>query len=88
MAEGVKVELQSSWPDYVFHPEHKLMSLEKTRLFIKDNCHLPGVPSEKEGIDLAEMNGILLKKIEELTLHLIQQEEKLNALEKKLSQKK
>ena len=74
-AKEIKVET-ANWPDYVFSKEYKLADLKETETFIKTNGHLPGVPSatvaEKEGIELGEMNKILLKKIEELTLHMIE----------------
>jgi hypothetical protein len=82
IAESVKVQLQSAWPDYVFKKDYQLPSLEETENQIKENGHLPGIPSANEvksnGIDLGEMNAILLKKIEELTLHLIEQKKELN----------
>jgi hypothetical protein len=76
IAEKVKVKLQSSgWPDYVFHPQYELPSLKHTEEFIKANGHLPGVPSaatiQKDGLDLGDGQAVLLKKIEELTLHMI-----------------
>ncbi len=76
IAEKVKVKKQSSgWPDYVFSPEYKLPSLEEVEQFTKKNSHLPEIPSakeiEKEGQDLGEMNRLLLKKVEELTLYII-----------------
>ena len=71
----------SPWPDYVFEPEYNLLSLEETEAFIKKHQHLPELPSAKEieanGVQLGEMNRLLLQKIEELTLHLIEQQ-KLN----------
>lgn len=82
----VKVD-QSSWPDYVFHKEYKLLSLEEIEKYIKANQHLPEVPSfkevEKNGIDLGENQAILLKKIEELTLIIIEQNKRIEKLEKK-----
>ena len=64
-------------PDYVFEEGYDLSTLEEVEAYIKDNKHLPEVPSAKEmeenGIELAQMNMLLLKKIEELTLHLIEQ---------------
>lgn len=75
IAEEVKVKLQGQWPDYVFEKDYPIKSLPALESFIKTNHHLPDVPSssevEKEGINIGEMNAILLKKIEELTLHLI-----------------
>lgn len=74
-AEEVKVDLSVPGPDYVFSPEYNLMSLFQLKEFISNNKHLPEVPSAKEmeatGVNLGEMNMLLLKKIEELTLHLI-----------------
>jgi hypothetical protein len=76
-AEEVKVDLQVPGPDYVFEPSYKLPSLEELQTYIHQNKHLPEVPSAKEmeqnGIKLSEMNMILLRKIEELTLYVIEQ---------------
>jgi hypothetical protein len=76
----VKVD-QASWADYVFLPSYKLMTLPQVEAFIKKNGHLPEVPSEKEvaanGIDLGDTQTLLLKKIEELTLYIIEQGKKL-----------
>ncbi|MDR2270601.1 MAG: hypothetical protein LBF27_06815 [Sphingobacterium sp.] len=73
-AQEVKVET-TNWPDYVFEPGYKLPSLSETERFIRENGHLPEVPKaaevEENGIYLGEMNKILLKKIEELTLQAI-----------------
>lgn len=78
-AQEIKVEA-ANWPDYVFAKDFKLPSLKETEQHIKENGHLPGIPSAAEvetgGIDLGEMNAKLLKKIEELTLHLIEQQKK------------
>lgn len=75
-AEEVKVELLGSvCPDYVFESTYNLMSLTKLEEYLKVNKHLPEIPSAKEmeanGMYLREMNLSLLKKVEELTLHLI-----------------
>ena len=84
-AREIKVET-ANWPDYVFSKEYKLPDLKETETFIKNNGHLPGVPSatvaEKEGIELGEMNKVLLKKIEELTLHLIELKKEVSELKK------
>ena len=85
-ATTVKVDAYSNWPDYVFETNYDLMSLKLTEKYILANKHLPGVPSAKEikedGIELAEMNAILLQKIEELTLHLIELQKQVNGLVK------
>ncbi|MFN7330992.1 MAG: cell surface protein, partial [Bacteroidota bacterium] len=78
----------SSFPDYVFAPEYKLRSLEETEKYIKENSHLPEVPSAadiaKEGMSLNGMSEILLKKVEELTLHLIEMKKENEELKKRL----
>jgi hypothetical protein len=79
-ATKVKVT-QSGWADYVFYDNYKLQPLTEIEKFVKVNKHLEGVPTEKEvkenGVDLGETQVILLKKIEELTLHLIELNKKL-----------
>jgi len=84
--QEIKVEA-ANWPDYVFAKDYQLPSLQETEQHIKDKGHLPGIPSAEEvkanGVDLGEMNAKLLRKIEELTLHLIKIEKELNDLKKK-----
>ncbi len=76
----------NSVPDYVFSEDYNLQSLEEVEAYVKENSHLPEVPSAEEiaehGLDIGAMNLILLKKIEELTLHMIHQNERLNKLER------
>ncbi|MEM7299132.1 MAG: hypothetical protein AAF391_12805 [Bacteroidota bacterium] len=76
ITEEVNVQVSSLWPDYVFNPEYDLKSLEEIEQFIQSNNHLPEIPSAQEieanGMELGEMNRLLLQKIEELTLHLIE----------------
>lgn len=76
LAEEVEVKLFADWPDYVFADGYEMMSLEETENYIESNGHLPGVPSaevvEEEGLALGEMNRILMEKVEELTLHMIE----------------
>jgi hypothetical protein len=78
----------SAFPDYVFDPSYKLPTLEETEKYVKENRHLPEVPSateiEKEGMSLNGMNVILLKKVEELTLHLIEMKKESEELKKRL----
>jgi hypothetical protein len=79
----VKVD-QSTWPDYVFYQQYKLPSLIEVESFIKSNNHLPDVPSaaevEKDGLNLGDNQAVLLKKIEELTLYLIDINKKVDKL--------
>ncbi|WP_343522282.1 hypothetical protein [Pedobacter sp.] len=84
-ANEIRVNGQQT-PDYVFEKGYKVASLEEVESYIKKHKHLPEVPSAKEaetnGIELGEMNKILLKKIEELTLHLIKQDKEIKRLKK------
>ncbi|TKC04716.1 hypothetical protein FA048_18695 [Pedobacter polaris] len=79
-AHEIKVET-ANWPDYVFEDDYKIASLTEIEKYIKQNKHLPEMPSAKEveanGLQLGEMNKLLLKKVEELTLHLIQKDKDL-----------
>ena len=72
-------------PDYVFEESYKAASLEEVESYIKRNKHLPEVPSAKEferdGMAVGEMNKLLLKKIEELTLHVIEMNKRVEKLE-------
>jgi len=76
-----EINVETGWSDFVFEPHYKLLSLKETEDYIKKNQHLPEIPSAKEveenGINLGEMNAKLLQKIEELTLHLINQDKML-----------
>lgn len=87
-AREIKVETTAG-ADYVLEEGYQLPTLEETAAFIKENHHLPEIPSEKEmiaeGINLGEMNMLLLKKIEELTLHLIEKDEEIKGLKKEMS---
>ena len=81
LTEEVRVSLSSDWADFVFLEDYKLESLEKVEKYISENKHLKDVPSAEEvkqkGIELGEMNKILLMKIEELTLYVIEINKKL-----------
>jgi len=74
-ATEVRVTTNVPGPDYVFEKDYKLSSLEEIKNYIDQNKHLPEVPSakemEKNGVQLGEMNMLLLRKIEELTLYVI-----------------
>lgn len=87
-ARRVKV-MQGSWADFVFQEDYKLPTLAEVEDYIKVNRHLPDVPSakevEKEGLDVGEMNKRLLQKVEELTLYLIEMNDRNKELEKRIS---
>ena len=86
LAERVRVAVSGSsfWADYVFDKSYKLTSLPKVEKFILENKHLPDVPSAQEvtekGIDFAEMQATMLRKIEELTLYVIKQDKEMKSL--------
>lgn len=88
-ARGIKVNADV-WADYVFEKDYELRSLEEVKEYIDINGHLPEVPSTAEvsenGIDVGEMNTILLKKVEELTLYLLEQDAKIKSLENSIEQ--
>ncbi|WP_373125549.1 hypothetical protein [Bacteroides sp. HPS0048] len=82
-AKEIKVE--SDWADFVFKKDYKLPTLKEVETHINENGTLPGIPSEAEvkanGVNLAETNALLLQKIEELTLYIIQQEKRMESME-------
>ncbi|WP_313271030.1 hypothetical protein [Sphingobacterium sp.] len=86
-AKEIKVE-SANWPDYVFEEDYKLIPLAEVEAFIKVNKHLPDVPSakkiEEDGLSVGEMNKLLMKKIEELTLHLIEKEKRQEILSQRV----
>ncbi|MDR2907875.1 MAG: hypothetical protein LBU91_07810 [Bacteroidales bacterium] len=82
-ASEVKVCLEQGC-DYVFEDDYKLMDLQDLDNFVKTNKHLPEVAPaaqmEADGINVSEMNALLLKKVEELTLYIIDQNKELQRL--------
>jgi hypothetical protein len=85
-AREVKIDLNVPAPDYVFEEKYKIMPLAEVNSYIAVHKHLPEIPSaadmEKNGVTLGEMNMKLLKKVEELTLYLIEKDQQLKAQEK------
>lgn len=89
---GIKsssVELTTTnWADYVFAQDYDLKPLDNVEKFIKENRHLPNIPSEetltKEGYNLQEMNAKMMEKIEELFLYTIAQDKALKKCEEKI----
>lgn len=88
-ARKVKVN-STGWADFVFAPDYRLPSLQELDEYIKKHRHLPDIPTEAEvkedGVDLGEMNKKLLQKIEELTLHLIRQDNVIKEQGKRITQ--
>ncbi|MDX1653489.1 MAG: hypothetical protein R3277_13405 [Brumimicrobium sp.] len=88
-ARRIKID-QYIWADNVFESGYYLMPLNELKQFIAINGHLPEVPTteevEENGVDLAQTNALLLKKIEELTLYLLEQKEETETLKKELAE--
>ena len=90
LATEVKVKTNIAVPDYVFEPDYELPALTEIEAYAKEHKHLPEIPSaadiERDGLDLAAMNLLLLKKVEELTLHLIEKEKENRQLTERLTE--
>ncbi|MEZ4875064.1 MAG: tail fiber protein [Flavobacteriaceae bacterium] len=97
--QEVLVDLEGAVaPDYVFEryyegtsetkPQYERLSLTAIETFIKQHHHLPGIPSaqelDKNGMSLKEMNLVLLEKIEELTMFVIEQQKEIDTLKGKI----
>ena len=85
--EEVKVKLRGQWSDYVFNNDYHLRSINELEGYIQKNKHLPEIPNAEEvknnGLDLGQMNVLLLKKIEELTLYVIELKNEIDLLKGK-----
>jgi hypothetical protein len=83
-AREIKVSTNAG-ADFVFEPGYKLPGLSELEKFVKTNKHLPEIPTAKQmvenGVNLGELNIKLLQKVEELTLHLIEKDKQMNALQ-------
>lgn len=82
-AQDINVELNNA-ADYVFEENYNLRPLSEVESYVKENKHLPGVPSAAEisenGMSVSQMSNLLLEKVEELTLHMIELEKENKAL--------
>lgn len=90
-AEKIKVTLSpTDWPDYVFHKSYPLLPLHELEKFIQQNTHLPDVPSvaevQRNGLDLGDNQATLLKKVEELTLYVIEMNKTIERQDKQVKQ--
>ena len=76
----------TDWPDYVFGEGYRLAPLTEVEDYISENGHLPQMPSaleiENDGADLGEINRILVQKVEELTLYIIDLQQQIEELKK------
>ncbi len=80
-----------NWPDYVFDKNYEKLSLPELERFIDKHKHLPEMPAamevQQEGVSVGEMNAKLLKKIEELTLYIIEQGKEITILKEKVNKR-
>lgn len=80
--EEVEVQLSQDWPDYVFDEDYQLMPLTELAASVRQARHLPGIPSadevKKNGVGLGRMQANLLRKVEELTLYVIELNDQLD----------
>lgn len=87
-----EVIVETGWADYVFQDNYKLKPLNEVEAFIKENKHLPSVPSaakiQEKGAHVAELMTKMMEKIEELTLYSIEQKKEIDELKRRLDEKK
>jgi hypothetical protein len=85
-----EITVETGWADFVFEEGYELMSLEEVEAYVKERGHLPDIPSAGEvtehGVRVGEMESKLLQKIEELTLHLIAMDKRMQELEQENAQ--
>jgi hypothetical protein len=88
IATSMKVKPSGNWPDYVFKKSYRLLSLQELETYIRVNKHLPGISPAKEietdGLNVGEHQVAILKKVEELTLYLIDENKQLKAQNKQI----
>lgn len=88
-AKDINVEMNNA-ADYVFDENYNLKSLSEVESYVKENKNLPGVPSATEmaqnGMSVSKMSNLLLEKVEELTLHMIQLEKENASLKAKVNE--
>ncbi len=92
IAEEIVVQLKTEWPDFVFSSDYQLRSLRDVEDYINTNGHLPDVPSAEvvaeEAINLGNMSAILLQKVEELTLYVIELQKQNEMLQSQINEMK
>lgn len=89
IAESMTIKVHSQWPDYVLKRSYILPSLSNVQTFINKNGHLPDIPAasvlEKDGLNLGELVQLQMKKIEELTLYILQQQRAIKGQAEQIS---
>lgn len=88
-AHELKVQASSNWHDDVFFTDYALMPLNQLEVYLKENCHLPGIPTAQEvkdsnGFNVGQLEELLLQKIEELTLYAIEQHHEIKKLSEEI----
>jgi hypothetical protein len=88
---ATEIVVSADWSDFVFEEDYQLMALNEVEAYIKENKHLPDIPSESvianSGVSVGEINAKLLQKIEELTLYVIKQDKAIKKMETIYSRK-
>ncbi|WP_179413727.1 hypothetical protein HDF19_13265 [Mucilaginibacter sp. E4BP6] len=88
IATAMTVKLNANWPDYVFKKEYHLQPLDQLQAFVNQYHRLPDMPSEKEvaknGINLGDIDKLLTKKVEELTMYLLEKDEQVKSQQIKI----
>lgn len=88
VCEELLVEDSGDWPDYVFEEQYRLQPLDEVEAHIKERKHLPGIPTAveiaRDGLPIGEMQKRMMAKIEELTLHLIDQHKRMATQEERI----
>lgn len=88
LCEEVKVIANVPSSDYVFEKDYNLRPLAEVEAYVAENKHLPEVPRAKEfkekGYKVGDMDDLLLRKIEELTLYIIEQQKQIDELQQQL----
>ena len=89
--QAYEVLVNTGWSDYVFDPKYRLKPLSEVSSYIQDHHHLPDMPSaaevEAKGVKLGEMQSKLLAKVEELTLHMIEEHDRLERQNRELQER-
>lgn len=90
ICEELKVQLNTSWPDYVFDDSYSLLPIHQLEASIRNNKHLPGIPSAaalqaSQGVEVGDMQRRMMEKIEELHLYIIQLNHENEALKNRLN---
>jgi hypothetical protein len=86
ICEEVRVTMQNEWPDYVFNDNYNLLSIDEFEKSLKKNRHLPGIPSAQEvadkgGYHVGDLQKKMLEKIEELSLYILELNNRVKTLE-------